>query len=97
MKHGKRFAEAAKKVDRAKLYEPAEAIALAKETASAKFDETVEIHIRTSCDGRHADQQIRGAVVLPAGIGKKVRVLVFAKGAKLDEAQEAGADFVGGQ
>ena len=97
MKHGKRFAEASKKVDRAKLYEPAEAIALAKETASAKFDETVEIHIRTSCDGRHADQQIRGAVVLPAGIGKKVRVLVFAKGAKLDEAQEAGADFVGGQ
>ena len=97
MKHGKRFAEAAKKVDRAKLYEPAEAIALAKETASAKFDETVEIHIRTSCDGRHADQQIRGAVVLPAGIGKTVRVLVFAKGAKLDEAQEAGADFVGGQ
>ena len=72
MKHGKRFAEAAKKVDRAKLYEPAEAIALAKETASAKFDETVEIHIRTSCDGRHADQQIRGAVVLPAGIGTAV-------------------------
>ena len=97
MKHGKRFAEAAKKVDRAKLYEPAEAIALAKKTATAKFDETIEIHIRTSCDGRHADQQIRGAVVLPAGIGKTVRVLVFAKGAKLDEAQEAGADFVGGQ
>ena len=97
MKHGKRFAEASKKVDRAKLYEPAEAIALAKETASAKFDETVEIHIRTSCDGRHADQQIRGAVVLPAGTGKKVRVLVFAKGAKLDEAQAAGADYVGGQ
>ena len=97
MKHGKRYAEAAKKVDRTKLYEPEEAIALAKETAAAKFDETVEIHIRTSCDGRHADQQIRGAVVLPAGIGKKVRVLVFAKGAKLDEAQEAGADFVGGQ
>ena len=97
MKHGKRYVEAAKKVDRTKLYEPEEAIALAKETAAAKFDETVEIHIRTSCDGRHADQQIRGAVVLPAGIGKKVRVLVFAKGAKLDEAQEAGADFVGGQ
>ena len=89
MKHGKRYAEVAKKVDRTKLYEPEEAIALAKETAAAKFDETVEIHIRTSCDGRHADQQIRGAVVLPAGIGKKVRVLVFA--------QEAGADFVGGQ
>ena len=97
MKHGKRYAEIAKKVDRTKLYEPEEAIALAKDTASAKFDETVEIHIRTSCDGRHADQQIRGAVVLPAGIGKTVRVLVFAKGAKLDEAQEAGADFVGGQ
>ena len=97
MKHGNRYAEVAKKVDRTKLYEPEEAIALAKETAAAKFDETVEIHIRTSCDGRHADQQIRGAVVLPAGIGKKVRVLVFAKGAKLDEAQEAGADFVGGQ
>ena len=97
MKHGKRYAEVAKKVDRTKLYEPEEAIALAKETAAAKFDETVEIHIRTSCDGRHADQQIRGAVVLPAGIDKKVRVLVFAKGAKLDEAQEAGADFVGGQ
>ena len=97
MKHGKRYAEVAKKVDRTKLYEPEEAIALAKETAAAKFDETVEIHIRTSCDGRHADQQIRGAVVLPAGIGKTVRVLVFAKGAKLDEAQEAGADFVGGQ
>ena len=97
MKHGKRYAEVAKKVDRTKLYEPEEAIALAKDTALAKFDETVEIHIRTSCDGRHADQQIRGAVVLPAGIGKKVRVLVFAKGAKLDEAQEAGADFVGGQ
>ena len=97
MKHGKRYAEVAKKVDRTKLYEPEEAIALAKETAVAKFDETVEIHIRTSCDGRHADQQIRGAVVLPAGLGKKVRVLVFAKGSKLDEAQEAGADFVGGQ
>ena len=72
-------------------------IALVKKTATAKFDETVEINIRTSCDGRHADQQVRGAVVLPAGTGKKVRVLVFAKGAKLDEAQAAGADFVGGQ
>ena len=97
MKHGKKYAEAAKLVDRSKLYEPAEAIALAKQTAVAKFDETIEIHIRTSCDGRHADQQIRGAVVLPAGTGKKVRVLVFAKGAKLDEAQAAGADYVGGQ
>ena len=97
MKHGKKYAEAAKLIDRTKLYEPNEAIALAKKTAVAKFDETVEIHIRTSCDGRHADQQIRGAVVLPAGIGKTVRVLVFAKGAKLDEAQAAGADYVGGQ
>jgi large subunit ribosomal protein L1 len=97
MKHGKKYAEAAKLIDRTKLYEPNEAIALAKKTATAKFDETVEIHIRTSCDGRHADQQIRGAVVLPAGTGKQVRVLVFAKGAKLDEAQAAGANYVGGQ
>ena len=97
MKHGKKYVEAAKLVDRAAVYEPAEAIALVKKTATAKFDETIEINIRTSCDGRHADQQVRGAVVLPAGTGKKVRVLVFAKGAKLDEAQAAGADFVGGQ
>ena len=97
MKHGKKYQEVAKLVDRTTLLEPADAIALVKKTATAKFDETIEINIRTSCDGRHADQQIRGAVVLPAGIGKKVRVLVFAKGAKLDEAQEAGADFVGGQ
>ena len=97
MKHGKKYVEAAKLVDRDTLYEPADAIALIKKTASAKFDETVEIHIRTSCDGRHADQQIRGAVVLPAGTGKTVRVLVFAKGAKLDEAQAAGADYVGGE
>jgi len=97
MKHGKKYTEAAKLVDRAAVYEAEEAIALVKKTATAKFDETVEINIRTSCDGRHADQQVRGAVVLPAGTGKKVRVLVFAKGAKLDEAQAAGADFVGGQ
>ena len=97
MKHGKKYAEAAKLVDRTAVYEAEEAIALVKKTATAKFDETVEINIRTSCDGRHADQQVRGAVVLPAGTGKKVRVLVFAKGAKLDEAQAAGADFVGGQ
>ena len=96
MKHGKKYTEAAKLIDRAAVYEPAE-IALVKKSATAKFDETVEINIRTSCDGRHADQQIRGAVVLPAGTGKKVRVLVFAKGAKLDEAQAAGADYVGGQ
>ena len=97
MKHGKKYAEAAKLVDRTVTYEPADAIALVKKTATAKFDETIEINIRTSCDGRHADQQVRGAVVLPAGTGKKVRVLVFAKGAKLDEAQAAGADYVGGQ
>ncbi len=96
MKHGKKYAEAAKLVDRTKLYEPAEAVALVKKTATAKFDETVELNIRTSCDSRHADQQVRGAVVLPAGTGKTVRVLVFAKGTKLDEAQAAGADYVGG-
>ena len=83
-------------MDRATQYDPAEAIGLVKKTATAKFDETVEVHIRTGCDGRHAEQQIRGAVVLPNGTGKTVKVLVFAKGAKLDEAQAAGADFVGG-
>ena len=97
MKHGKKYAEAAKLVDRTAAYEPAEAIALVKKAATAKFDETVEIHIRTGCDGRHADQQIRGAVVLPRGTGKTVKVLVFAKGAKLDEALAAGADYAGGE
>ena len=96
MEHGKKYGEAAKLVDRATQYDPAEAIGLVKKTATAKFDETVEVHIRTGCDGRHAEQQIRGAVVLPNGTGKTVKVLVFAKGAKLDEAQAAGADFVGG-
>ena len=96
MKHGKKYGEAAKLVDRATQYDPAEAIGLVKKTATAKFDETVEVHIRTGCDGRHAEQQIRGAVVLPNGTGKTVKVLVFAKGAKLDEAQAEGADFVGG-
>lgn len=96
MRHGKKYGEAAKLVDRATQYDPAEAIGLVKKTATAKFDETVEVHIRTGCDGRHAEQQIRGAVVLPNGTGKTVKVLVFAKGAKLDEAQAAGADFVGG-
>ena len=96
MKHGKKYGEAAKLVDRTTQYDPADAIALVKKTATAKFDETVEVHIRTGCDGRHADQQIRGAVVLPNGTGKTVKVLVFAKGAKLDEAQAAGADYVGG-
>ena len=96
MKHGKKYTEAAKLVDRATSYEPAEAIALVKKTATAKFDETVEVHIRTGCDGRHAEQQIRGAVVLPNGTGKTVRVLVFAKGDKVAEAEAAGADHVGG-
>lgn len=97
MKHGKKYVEAAKLVDRNKAYEPEEAIALVKKCATAKFDETIELHIRTSCDSRHADQQIRGAVVLPAGTGKTVRVLVFAKGTKADEAREAGADYVGAE
>ena len=97
MKHGKRYVEAAKAVDRATLYDAADAIALVKKTAVAKFDETIEAHIRTGCDGRHADQQIRGAVVLPHGTGKVTRILVFAKGAKADEAQAAGADFVGAE
>ena len=95
MKHGKKYYEAAKAVDSRDLYDPADAIALVKKTATAKFDETIEAHIRTGCDGRHADQQIRGAVVLPNGTGKTVRVLVFAKGAKADEATAAGADYVG--
>ena len=97
MKRGKKYLEAAKAVDRANLYDTADAIALVKKTAVAKFDETVEVHIRTGCDGRHADQQIRGAVVLPHGTGKTVRVLVFAKNAKADEAQAAGADYVGAE
>jgi large subunit ribosomal protein L1 len=96
MKRGKKYKENAKAVDRSVFYEPDEAIALAKKTSVAKFDETIEAHIRTGCDGRHADQQIRGAVVLPNGTGKTVRVLVFAKGDKLNEALAAGADHVGG-
>lgn len=97
MKHGKKYVEAAKLIDRSKQYEPTEAIELVKKVATAKFDETIEVHLRTGCDGRHAEQQVRGAVVLPNGTGRSVRVLVFAKGAKLDEAQAAGADFVGGE
>ncbi len=97
MKRGKKYVEAAKAVDRTTLYETEEAVALVKKTAVAKFDETIEAHIRTGCDGRHADQQIRGAVVLPHGTGKTVRVLVFAKGDKADEALKAGADFAGGE
>ena len=96
MKHGKKYQEAAKLVDRKVQYEPAEAVALVKKTATAKFDETVEVHIKTGCDGRHAEQQIRGAVVLPNGTGRTVKVLVFAKGDKIAEAEAAGADHVGG-
>ena len=97
MKHGKKYVESAKLIDRASFYETEEAVALVKKSATAKFDETVEVHIRTGCDGRHADQQIRGAVVLPNGTGKTVRVLVFAKGDKVAEAEAAGADYVGGE
>ena len=97
MKRGKKYVEAAKAIDRATLYDAADAVALVKKTAVAKFDETIEAHIRTGCDGRHADQQIRGAVVLPHGTGKKVRILVFAKDAKAEEAKAAGADYVGGE
>ena len=97
MKHGKKYVEAAKAIDRGTLYDPEQAISLAKKVAVAKFDETIEVHLRTGCDGRHADQQIRGAVVLPNGTGKSVRVLVFAKNAKADEATAAGADYVGAE
>ncbi len=97
MRHGKKYVEALKSYDKLTQYDRDEAIALVKKLAIAKFDETIEAHIRTGCDGRHADQQIRGAVVLPHGTGKQVRVLVFAKGAKADEAQAAGAEFVGAE
>ena len=97
MKHGKKYLEAAKAVDRSIQYDPADAISTVKKLATAKFDETIEVHIKTGCDGRHADQQIRGAVVLPHGTGKTVRVLVFAKDAKAEEAKAAGADFVGAE
>ena len=93
---GKKYQDSAKLVDKTKLYDANEAIALVCQTSKAKFDETIECHIRTGCDGRHADQQIRGAVVLPHGTGKKVRILVFAKDAKAEEAKAAGADYVGG-
>ncbi len=97
MKHGKKYNEIVKSYDKTTLYDPAEAITIVKKNAVAKFDETIEAHIRTGCDGRHADQQIRGAVVLPHGTGKEVKVLVFAKGPKADEALAAGADFVGAE
>ena len=97
MKHGKKYVEAAKLYDKQTQYDRDEAVAIVKKLATAKFDETVEAHIRTGCDGRHADQQIRGAVVLPHGTGKNVRVLVFAKNDKADIAKEAGADYVGAE
>ena len=96
MKTGKRYSEAAKLVEKTKTYDLEEAVALVKKTASAKFDETIEAHFRLGVDGRHADQQVRGAVVLPHGTGKTVKVLVFAKGNKVDEALAAGADYAGG-
>ena len=97
MKRGKKYVEAAKLYDKTQQYYVAEAVGIVKKTSTAKFDETVEAHIRLGVDGRHADQQIRGAVVLPHGTGKKVRVLVFAKGDKIDEALAAGADYAGGE
>ena len=95
MKRGKKYQDAVKAYDRSAQYDVAEAIDLVKKNATAKFDETIELHLRTGCDGRHAEQQIRGAVVLPHGTGKTVKVLVFAKGTKVDEAQAERADFVG--
>ena len=97
MKMGKKYADSLKLIDRSKQYDPEEAVALAKQTAKCKFDETIEISVRLGVDPRHADQQVRGAVVLPHGTGKTVRVLVFAKGAKADEAAAAGADYVGAE
>ena len=97
MKRGKKYSDASKLYDKTQAFDTEEAISLVKKTAVAKFDETVEAHIRLGVDSRHADQQVRGAVVLPHGTGKKVRVLVFAKGDKLTEAEAAGADFVGGE
>ncbi|MBE7041725.1 MAG: 50S ribosomal protein L1 [Ruminococcaceae bacterium] len=96
MFRGKKYVESAKLVDKANLYDPAEALDLVTKTAKAKFDETVEIHVKLGVDSRHADQQVRGAIVLPHGTGKTARVLVFAKGDKLTEAENAGADFFGG-
>jgi len=97
MKHGKKYNEKAKLIDKTKTYDVAEAIDLVQKTSVAKFDETVEVHIRLGVDSRHADQQVRGAVVLPHGTGRTVRVLVFAKGEKAAEAEAAGADFVGAE
>ena len=96
MKHGKKYVDSLKAVDKAKLYDVAEAVALSSANAKAKFDETIEAHIRLGVDSRHADQQVRGAVVLPNGTGKTVRTMVFCKEEKYEEAKAAGADFVGG-
>ncbi|MEY8402491.1 50S ribosomal protein L1 [Oscillospiraceae bacterium 44-34] len=95
MFRGKKYKESAKKIDKNALYDTADAMKLVVDTATAKFDETVELHVKLGVDSRHADQQVRGAIVLPHGTGKTQRVLVFAKAAKADEAREAGADFVG--
>ncbi|HHW47506.1 MAG TPA: 50S ribosomal protein L1 [Clostridiaceae bacterium] len=97
MKRGKKYLESLKLVDRTKLYDPVEALELAQKTSKAKFDETVEVHVKLGVDSRHADQQVRGAVVLPHGTGKTVRVLVFAKGDKAKEAEQAGAEYVGAE
>jgi large subunit ribosomal protein L1 len=97
MFRGKKYQESSKLIDRLKLYDPAEALELTQKTAKAKFDETIEVHIKLGVDSRHADQQVRGAVVLPHGTGKKIRVLVFAKGDKVKEAEEGGADYVGAE
>ena len=97
MKHGKKYIESAKKIERARLYDTAEALGLCVESAKAKFDETVEVHVRLGVDSRHADQQVRGAVVLPNGTGKTVRTLVLTKGDKAKEAEAAGSDFVGAE
>jgi len=96
-KRGKRYKELIKLVDKTRLYEPDEALNLSKQTANAKFDETIELHLKLGVDSRHADQQVRGAVVLPHGTGKTVRTLVFAKGDKAKEAEDAGSDFVGAE
>jgi large subunit ribosomal protein L1 len=96
-KHGKIYRKSAEGLDKAALHDETEALNLVLDTAKAKFDETVEVHVRLGVDGRHADQQVRGAIVLPNGTGKETRVLVFAKGAKADEAEAAGADYVGAE
>lgn len=97
MRKGKKYVDSAKQIDRTKLYDPSEALATVVTTAKAKFDETIELHVKLGVDSRHADQQVRGAIVLPHGTGKQVRVLVFAKGPKAAEAEAAGADFVGAE